>query len=127
MPITKDYRFGEETGNDNFIESALRKKDVEDEDNYKIQFADYNWFGDLTLGSYNHWFYKGKYNLSINSMAQDSWVQEYNEYDEYSEQSCYNHRGTEFVSSGAAGSNSHPSKDSSRSCGVRLVIEPYNN
>lgn len=71
--MTKQYRFDSGTKND--CNSSLW--DTDKSDNFKIQIAQYNWFGDLTLGAINSFNYMGKSTSSVGDQGQWNWVQEY--------------------------------------------------
>lgn len=123
LPITQGYRFGPETINSNYAEQALRDSDGNSDyglRSYKIQTANYNWFGDLTLGAYQNWNYNGKsYNgRNGNYVGQLSWTQEFGNENYYR-----SFRGGRYVSGGAGNSSSSNSYDTYVNRGVRLVLE----
>lgn len=125
LPITKGYRFGGSTFNNNYAEQELRDGDTVsyDKRNYKVQSAQYNWFGDLTLGAYYGFYYKDypKIDNSDNgtgSNGQWNWTQE------FIGSSSRAIRGGVSVSGGAAGSGSYGSDSASAGRGWRLVLEP---
>lgn len=78
LPITKSYRLCRDINKDNYMERVLNEKDGDD---YNIQTAQYNWFGDLTLGSYIKFIYHGNTidnnNDGTGQNGQLSWTQEY--------------------------------------------------
>lgn len=125
LPITQGYRFGSNTFNNNFAEQALRDGDTANYDkrNYNVQLANYNWFGDLTLGSSNSWIYNNKNYPGLNNyQGQYNWVQEYGE-----SSSFRGFRGFYDILRGAAYSSSdYPNYDGGI-LGVRLVLEPLNS
>lgn len=124
LPITKGYRFGSSTFDNNYAEQALKDGDTADysKRSYKVQSAQYNWFGDLTLGSYDKWTYNNKSytGLSSNCQGQWNWVQEYGEKDHYR-----SFRGGYNTDNGAAYSYGYYSHDRNTLNGVHFVLEPY--
>lgn len=129
LPVTKAYRFGQETYNKKYTEEELLISDGTywgfewSKRSYKIQTANYNWFGDLTLGAYQDWDYNGKKytGRGSNYAGQFNWTQEFGNKDYYRSFS-----GDINVSGGAAYSYSYSSNRTDAHRGVRLVLEPYN-
>ena len=82
LPIAKDYRAGSNTFKDNYLESVLREgaSHTIPTNDYKVQLARYNWFGDLTVGAYTRFSYNGE---TVNDShgtgpnGQLSWCQEF--------------------------------------------------
>ena len=117
VAITKQYR-----GESSSMEQALKEGNSSTQwvtNNYKNQTAEYNWFGDLVLGSYHNWTYNNKtYNgLSSNYKGQWQWTQEYSG-------SSRSSRGSYGVDGGVASSNSYSPGTTGDSYGWRLVLEP---
>ena len=127
LPLTKDYRFGSDTNNNDYLEKELRDDSSDNrnggyvKNNYKNQTAQYNWFGDLTLGSFNNWKYNNKdyKGLSINHKGQYSWTQEF-----VGGANSHGLRGRNFISAGASGAYDSNSDKVGDHLGVRLVLEP---
>lgn len=126
LPITKGYRFGSNTFDNNYAEQALRDGNTADysKRSYKVQSAQYNWFGDLTLGALSDFVYNGK-NMSaigLNREAFYNWTQEY----AYNS-SQHSLRGGIYDNIGAAGSTAFSSNNDNYAhlSGARLVLEPY--
>ena len=71
-PNNKGYRFGSSTFSSTYAEQALRDGDTADysKRSYKVQSAQYNWFGDLTLGSYDNWTYNNKNYIGLSGNYQ---------------------------------------------------------
>lgn len=119
LPLTKGYRFGSSTKNGYYIESVLHEKDG---DNYKNQIAQYNWFGDLTLGAYDKFTYNGKeiYNneKGTGENGQCNWTQEYNG------PNSRGYRGYYETTYGAAYSNIDGAGNNDKYYGFRPVLEP---
>lgn len=124
LPITQGYRFGSSTNSGSYAEQALRDSDGNSDyslRSYKVQTANYNWFGDLTLGAYEDWNYNGKKYTGRNGsyVGQWNWVQEFGEADYY-----HSYRGRSYVAYGAASSSSNGSSTTNAYQGARLVLEP---
>ena len=124
LPITKGYRFGSSTFSSTLVEQKLMEGDTVsyDKRSYKVQSAQYNWFGDLTLGAFQDWTYNSKSykGLNMDYQAQLNWAQEYGSDDYYRV-----FGGSSNVDESAAYSNSANSQGSTGSGGARLVLEPY--
>lgn len=120
LPITKGYRFGDYTFNNNYAEQALRDGDTTSyyKRSYKVQSAQYNWFGDLTLGAWEKFNYNNKDLNSVGSNGQGNWTQEF-----YSSSSRA-FRGNGSVDGGAASFDYRNSGYTDTSFGWRLVLEP---
>ena len=129
LPITKAYRFGQETYNKKYTEEELLIADGTywgfewSKRSYKVQTANYNWFGDLTLSAYQDWDYNGKKytGRGSNYAGQFNWTQEFGNNNYYRSFS-----GDINVSGGAAYSYNYSSNHTDVYRGVRLVLEPYN-
>ena len=88
LPITRGYRFSRDTFNDLYAESILRYTDAVEwptvdpyrlnktDKNYDVQTAQYNWFGDLTLGSSEPWNYSNKIVNSVGYLGQQNLTQD---------------------------------------------------
>ena len=127
LPITKGYRYGSNSINN----SDWRDPPLADGEgtnyskrSYKVQSAQYNWFGDLTLGSYYDWTYNSKSykGLSSNYQGQYNWAQEFSDSSDYRAS-----RGSGYTDYGAAYSNYFSSDNPGGFLGVRLVLEPFDN
>ena len=93
--------------------------------NFDIQLAEYNWFGDLTLGTYsssNDYSYRGNTTKKYGYMGQYSWMQEYAESLKYRAL-----RGSSNTYYGAASSDSYNSSSRTDSYGFRPVLEEIPN
>lgn len=123
LPLVKDYRYGNSSSNN--LEEELKKGGngyYLGEKNYDVQLARYNWFGDLTLGTYNDSYtYNGKQGTTAGYQGQLSWMQEYAESIAY--RAC---RGYYYTDYGAAYSNSDYSNYSYDIRGFRPVLEAIN-
>lgn len=120
LPLTKEYRFGSSTNNNNYIESVLREGNG---DNYKNQTAQYNWFGDLTLGAWESFNYNNNNNVSsVSGQGQYNWVQEYGE-----NSGLRSYRGRSGTDRGAAYSGTYSPDYRFSNFGFRPVLEPLNN
>lgn len=138
LPITKYHRFGEYTDGseyksssneeyekhkNDYAEDALLEKE-KNSNNYKVQTADYDWFGDLTLGAGN----PPIQGMPVMTMGQYSWVQEHSDsypYDNnYRDKYSKCNRGSLSIFQGAAASKTYK-KASDYEFGSRLVLEPY--
>ena len=129
LPLVQGYRFGSNTDNNNYAEDLLRRSDGNSDyfaRKYTNNTAQYNWFGDLTLGAYYKFVYNGKEidngDNGTGSNGQWNWTQEY----AYSadNRSC---RGNISPGSGAAVSNYYSAGGAYGYVGFRPVLEPLNN
>ena len=127
LPLVKDYRYGSSSTNN--IEQELKDGGNEgylgESKNFKIQSATYNWFGDLTLGTYSNSYpyqYRGKDGKIFGYYGQLSWMQEYAE--SYSYRA---YRGYDGTNSGAACSYSYDSDNVNTGMGFRPVLEEIPN
>ena len=123
LPITKNYRTGSSTFNDECLEPALREgaSHTIPANDYKVQSAKYNWFGDLTVGAYTSFFYNGEAiddNDGTGSNSQLSWCQEFSNSAE-----CRARRGGSHATDGAADSDYDNSSTSNGNLGFRPVLE----
>lgn len=135
LPITKDYRYGSSTSSESYIEKVFTDGGqagyLGKDKNFDIQFADYNYFGDLTLGAYYRFDYTNKDGEKISpgtsrdgtgSNGQYNWTQEY----AYSG-SYRSLRGNNSPSYGAAYSYYNGASYHYGYYGARLVLEPLND
>lgn len=86
LPLVKDYRYyinysddieqELKVGEDGF-DFAIKGIDENSCGDFKIQLATYNWFGDLTQGSYAKYYYDGTPYYHRLSKGQKSWTEEY--------------------------------------------------
>lgn len=130
LPITKQYRF--ELSSTDMLEDILKQGNSYGgyiNNNYIIQLADYNWFGDLTLGSYYNFKYKDKDVISadskdngVYSKGQYNWTQESNINSDRDSYSAY--RGSSSLDYGATNSNDNNASDGYNQYGLRLVLYP---
>ena len=121
LPITQEYRYGSDTINDeNWRDSPFTEGVGEDysKREYKVQLANYNWFGDLTLGAYDSYKYNGVYQSRAQYQGQYNWCQEFS----YSA-SYRAYRGGGNTHYGAAGSSYYSSSGSYSFLGFRPVLE----
>ncbi len=80
LPLTKQYRIGLYTNNNTCLGPALRDGNDGESyviNDYKIQTARYNWFGDLTLGASNDFIYNSKDIDGVEYQGQWNWAQEH--------------------------------------------------
>lgn len=120
VAITKQYR-----GESSSMEQELKDGNSGTQwvtNNYTNQTAQYNWFGDLTLGAWDNFNYRNTKDKvsNIGSQGQYNWVQEYSG-------STRSGRGDSYVSYGAADSYSRSADYRYGSCGFRPVLEPLDN
>lgn len=112
LPLVKDYRYGIRTKEQ--LEESLKKGGsigYLGNKNFDIQLADYNWFGDLTLGTIEETDIHG-YNGQI------TWVQE------FADESERALRGGNDINWGASTYfSSYPATHTSISYGFRPVLE----
>lgn len=112
LPLVKDYRYGIRTKEQ--LEESLKKGGsigYLGNKNFDIQLADYNWFGDLTLGTIEETDIHG-YNGQI------TWVQE------FADKSKRALRGGNDINWGASTYfSSYPTTHTSISYGFRPVLE----
>lgn len=126
LPLVKDYRYGSSTIDK--LEEPLKKGGQDGylrDKNFDIQLAEYNWFGDLTLGTYsssNDYSYRGNTTKKYGDMGQYSWMQEYAESLKYRAL-----RGSSYATSGAANSGSGDSGNRYDDNGFRPVLEEIPN
>lgn len=117
VAITKQYR-----GESGSIEQALKDGNSSTQwvtSNFKNQIAEYNWFGDLTLGTRSNTFRYNNNNLSrVGGKGQLNWTQEFHG------DSSRSSRGHDYTSGGAANSNNNGPDYANDSYGWRLVLEP---
>ena len=117
VAVTKQYR-----GESDSMEQALKDGNPSTQwviNNYKNQTANYNWFGDLTLGTWSDTFkYNNKDLNRVNGKGQYNWTQE------FTGSSNRALRGHDIVSYGAAGSDYYISDNTDPYVGWRLVLEP---
>ena len=116
VAVTKQYR-----GEEDSLEQALKDGNSNYEyvnNNYKVQLASYNWFGDLTLGADETYQYNEKVESSVGSKGQFSWCQEVFNSAE-SRARC----GTSIPDYGAATSDYPNSSDKDAYDGFRPVLE----
>lgn len=103
LPITKQYRFGQYTTDK--LEDILKQGNTSggySSNNYTIQLASYNWFGDLTLGSNQNFKYKDNNDIKgVGDKGQWNWTQE----NSHDFSSAY--RGSDYFDSGAADANEY--------------------
>lgn len=103
LPITKQYRFGQYTTDK--LEDILKQGNTSggySSNNYTIQLASYNWFGDLTLGSNQNFKYKDNNDIKgVGDKGQWNWTQEHI----HDFGSAY--RGSDYFDSGAADANEY--------------------
>ena len=78
LPLVKDYRYGSNTFEQ--LEESLKKggkKGYLEDKNFDIQLAEYNWFGDLILGTSKELYcYRGYIQKNYGDNGQYSWMQE---------------------------------------------------
>lgn len=129
LPLVQGYRFGSNTDKSNYSEDLLRQSDGNSNyylRKYTINTAQYNWFGDLTLGSYVKFQYGNQIidngNDGIGSNGQYNWTQEYVYSTDF--RSC---RGRSSLYHGAASSERSRADGSGDLVGFRPVLEPLNN
>lgn len=81
IPLVKNYRVGERSMGDLEEDLKLDKNNnspmeyIGESNNYKIQLATYNWYGDLTLGTTQSFKYNKK-NTYATDIGVKSWTQE---------------------------------------------------
>lgn len=125
LPLVKDYRYGDDSKN--WLEEDLKKGGnggYLGDKNYDIQLASYNWFGDLTLGTYSSNYpykYNGENVNNYGGTGQYSWTQEYAESTKYRAL-----RGSGSTNYGAANSYGYNSYGRSDDSGFRPVLEEIN-
>lgn len=125
LPLVKDYRYSDDSKN--WLEEDLKKGGnggYLGDKNYDIQLASYNWFGDLTLGTYSSNYpykYNGENVNNYGGAGQYSWTQEYAESTKYRAL-----RGSYSTYYGAAYSNSYYSYYRTDYYGFRPVLEEIN-
>ena len=124
VAITKQYR-----GESSSMEQSLKDGNISTQwvdSNYKNHTAEYNWFGDLTLGAYYKFVYNGKEidngDNGTGSNGQWNWTQEY----AYSA-GGRSLRGGSYPNYGAANSSDGSAGSRGSSYGFRPVLEPLNN
>ena len=129
LPLVQGYRFGSGINNNNYAEDILRKSDGNINyysRKYTNNTAQYNWFGDLTLGAWDKFQYGGKTidnsDNGTGSNGQWNWTQEY-----ANSSGFRSIRGHGNSGSGAAYSYWGYVNDSDSSMGFRPVLEPLNN
>lgn len=129
LPLVQGYRFGANTDNNNYAEDLLRRSDGNSDyfaRKYTNNTAQYNWFGDLTLGAWVKFQYGDKIidngNDGTGSNGQYSWTQEY-----ASSADGRSFRGDYYPDTGAAFSDSDSAGNTYYDLGFRPVLEPLNN
>lgn len=125
LPLVKDYRYSDYSKN--WLEEDLKKGGnggYLGDKNYDIQLASYNWFVDLTLGTYSSNYpykYNGENVNNYGGAGQYSWTQEYAESTKYRAL-----RGSSYTNNGAASSGSGNSGNRYGDYGFRPVLEEIN-
>jgi hypothetical protein len=122
LPLVKDYRYGSSTTGQ--LEDSLKQGGqagyLEDK-NFDIQSANYNWFGDLTLGTYSdNYRYRGNIKKITGYNGQYSWMQELTSI------STRALRGNGITSYGAARADGNYPFNSNNDNGFRPVLEEIN-
>lgn len=125
LPLVQGYRFGEYTDKNKYSEDVLRQSDGNldySSRKYTTNTARYNWFGDLTLGSYDKFTYNEKEikngNNSTKFNGQFNWTQEYLYHIDYR-----SYRGSIKTHSGAAQSYNNSANYGGSDMGFRPVLE----
>ena len=126
VAVTKQYR-GESSSMESELKLGNNSYKYVDKD-YKNQTAEYNWFGDLTVGSYSNWKYDSedesgnrqtKEYVGYSGRGQWNWTQE-----QSVSGSGRAGRGGGNTDYGAANSGNSNSYNASGYYGLRLVLEP---
>ena len=123
LPITKEYRAGSDTFNNSYLEPTLREgaSHTIPANDYKVQLARYNWFGDLTVGAYYDFYYNGE---TVDRGNGTGYNGQYTLCQEFSRSADFRAlRGNLHSSNGAVYSNSGISSYKDGSFGWRPVLE----
>lgn len=122
LPLVQSYRFGRYSDRWSYAEDILRQSDGNADYSlrkYVTNTAQYNWFGDLTLGAFSKFQYGGKTIATGTTLnGQLSWTQDYacSAIDRF-------YRGSSNIGSGAADSNSTDARSTDKNWGFRPVLE----
>ena len=120
IPLVKDYRYG--VYSNGMIEPELQNggkaEYLSNSQNFKIQLATYNWFGDLTSKAGDDYKYKDVIFNLVNDNGQMSWTQEYVESTSYR-----GFRGGRYTPHGAAYVGNYNPSYSTHDLGFRPVLE----